>query len=666
MSLRPATSDHGGLRSAAFLAVAFGAYLALSIVLWWHVWSTHPTGVTLCGCEDPSLSVWFLEWPAYALSHGHNPFYSTALFHPAGINLLSNTGMLAIGVPLVPVTWLFGPVAALNVASTLAPALTALAMFWLLRRWVCWAPAAFVGGLAFGFSPFVFVNMAVAHLNLVVLVLVPLIVACLDELLVRQRRRPLIPGVLLGLLVVVQFFVSTEVLTMLVLCSGVGLVLLVAYGALDHGHGHGHELASRAPHAMRGLGIATSVAVLLLAYPMWFALDGPAHLSGLVWPSIRPGSGGIALSSLWRLRFTQQAAVRFFGGYQGPALVDGEYLGIGMLVVLVAGVVAWRRDRRLWFFGTLGVVTVVLSLGIQSYWTPWRVLARIPLVQNLLPGTIMVMTTLCVAVMLGVLVDLTYAWVHEAVAHLAARVPSRRSRSRPEVITTPGFLAGTLPRILATVVALAVAAVATVPVATAIAPNVPLTTEGVAVPRWFTEVGSRLPAGQVVLTFPPPITGGSAMTWQAVDGLRFSLATGAGPESIPRRAGKERTGQGVISAAASLFATLAPATDRNVEAVRQALAGWGVTDVVVVDPSELVPPADRVAGTAWALGFFTLAIGRPPLFTDGAWVWSGVEVPAALRTIATGAFAGCTTTERYLSPSRDEVPDCVMAASLPA
>ena len=98
--------------------------------------------------------------------------------------------MLAVGIPLAPVTWLFGPVATLNVASTLGPALSALAMFWLLRRWVRWTPAAFVGGLVFGFSPFVFVNLAGGHLMTGVLVLVPLMVGCLDELLVRQRHSP--------------------------------------------------------------------------------------------------------------------------------------------------------------------------------------------------------------------------------------------------------------------------------------------------------------------------------------------------------------------------------------------------------------------------------------------------------------------------------------------
>src|SRR5580704_2050272 len=70
------------------LLVAFAAYLLLSVVLWWGVWSTHPTSTTTCGCGDSSLFLWFLEWPAYAITHGHNPLYSTAMFHPTGIDLL--------------------------------------------------------------------------------------------------------------------------------------------------------------------------------------------------------------------------------------------------------------------------------------------------------------------------------------------------------------------------------------------------------------------------------------------------------------------------------------------------------------------------------------------------------------------------------------------------
>ncbi|HWD50979.1 MAG TPA: hypothetical protein VG412_01155, partial [Acidimicrobiales bacterium] len=183
------------------LVLATAAYLFLSVVVWWQVWSTHPTSVTTCGCGDSSLFTWFLEWPAYALAHGLNPLYSTAMFHPHGVNLLSNTSELAFGIVLAPMTWVFGPIATLNVANTVSPVLTALAMYLLLRRWVSWSPAAFVGGLLYGFSPLVLVSLTDSHLMLATLLVPPLIVGCLDELFIRQRRNPIRVGAVLGLLV---------------------------------------------------------------------------------------------------------------------------------------------------------------------------------------------------------------------------------------------------------------------------------------------------------------------------------------------------------------------------------------------------------------------------------------------------------------------------------
>jgi hypothetical protein len=629
----------------ATLALAFAVYLGLSVLLWWHVWFTHPTTVTLCGCEDPSLSVWFLEWPAYALAHGHNLFYSTSLFHPVGINLLANTGMLALGVPLAPVTWLFGPVATLNVALTLAPPLTAVSMYWLLRRWVDWAPAAFVGGLVFGFSPFVVDNLALAHLDLVALALVPLIVGALDELVVRQRRSPLVAGGALGLLVALQFFVSTEVVVIVVPFIAAGLALVVAYAAVWRRA----ELVDHAPHALRGVAVAVGLSAALLAYPVWFALDGPAHLSGLVWPPIGgktavAGAGSVV--DLWRLRLMSPSALRFFAGYQGPALPEPGYLGISLLAVVGAGLLAFWRDARLWLLAVLGLLAAAFGLGRQHYWTLWRVLSHVPIVQNVVPVRFALVVTGCVAAMLALVVASARGWVGRALAARSQAMGREGARAWP-----------------AAVVALAVAALALVPLATAEVGNVPLTTQGVAVPRWFTTVGSRLPPGRVVLTFPPPVDGGSAMTWQAFDGLRFSLATGAGPESIPRRAGPERAGQGLLTDAASVFPVLASVDAAHVSAVRRALAGWEVTDVVVPAPDELVPPADRDAATAWALGIFTLAVGRPPRFADGAWVWATARSPAARRSVTAAAFAACTA----VSPgaSLRTVPHCVMSASRP-
>jgi len=138
-----------------------------------HAWAEGATTHTLCGCGDPALFLWFFQWPATALAHGQNPFFSTALFHPKGINLLAQTSVTGLSLPLVPVTWIWGPVASLNVASTLTPALTAFTAFVVTRRWAPWTPAAFIGGLLYGFSPFVLTGLETAHLMTAALMLLP-------------------------------------------------------------------------------------------------------------------------------------------------------------------------------------------------------------------------------------------------------------------------------------------------------------------------------------------------------------------------------------------------------------------------------------------------------------------------------------------------------------
>ena len=59
-----------------------------------------------------------MAWPAWAITHGHSLFFSGAVNVPHGANLLSNTSGPLVGVVLAPVTWLFDPVTATNVALT--------------------------------------------------------------------------------------------------------------------------------------------------------------------------------------------------------------------------------------------------------------------------------------------------------------------------------------------------------------------------------------------------------------------------------------------------------------------------------------------------------------------------------------------------------------------
>jgi len=598
----------GGNRGRVLLLAAAG-YLFCSVVLWWNVWSSHPTSTTTCGCGDTSLFTWFLEWPAYAISHDLNPLYSTAMFHPSGVNLLSNTAELGLGVVLAPVTWIFGPIATLNVSLTLSPLLSSLAMFVLVRRWVRWQPAAFVAGLLYGFSPFILIGLTDAHLMLSMVPIPPLVVLCLDELLLRQHRPPARTGVVLGLLVTAQFFIGSEVLVLTIIAAAIGIAFVALYGLW-----HIEELMRRVRHALVALGTAVVTAGVLLAYPVWFALAGPAHLSGPVWGPDSPISYGGTNGKDYLLpavpSATTTALGHRLGGYQAPTL-SGQYLGIGLLAVLAIGCVLWRRDRRLWLFGAVGAVSVPLSFGLHlRSWTVWRLFVRFPLMDNVIPSRFLLITYLCAAVMLGVIVDHTY----RAVARWNAAPPDERRPRMP----------GVALRGAGAIAALAVAVIALLPIAGYYSSGVPLAARPVILPAWFRAEAPRLHGHQVILVFPVPFSlTQSAMTWQAVDGMSYSMVGGGGPNALITRAGPEAPGQAYL-ANLSIAGGPQAVVPEEVSAVRKALDGWGATMVVIPDPTNL-PIYERLHLVRTTAVLITAATGRQPVRQHGAWVWTRLD-----------------------------------------
>jgi len=626
------------------LVAGAAAYLGLAVALWWNVWSGHPTSTTTCGCGDSSLFTWFLEWPAYALSHGLNPLYSTYLFHPTGVNLLSNTAEVGLGIVLAPVSWLFGPIATLNVALTVSPFLSALAMYVLLRRWVAWSPAAFVGGLLYGFSPFVVVSLTDAHLMLGFAAVPPLLVLCLDELLVRQQWRPWVTGLAIGGLALVQLSVGTELLVITAIAAAVGCILVVLWGLV-----HREVVAARAPYALRSLAAAAVSSAVLLAYPAWFALAGPAHLSGDVWGSNgRLSYGGNALGLFVHPMAPSARATTLthqLGGYQAPTL-SGQYLGYGLVGVLVVGLVVWHRDLRLWLFGAVGVLSVFLSLGLSFHgWTLWRLVVRAPLVSNVIPSRFGLVVYLCAAVMLGVTCDHVYG--------AAASVGTGRAGA-----------AGPSRSVVGAVASLLVAAVALVPIVSYFADGLPLTATPVRTPEWFRTVAPHLPDHQVLLVFPFAFRQ-SNMTWQAVDRMSFAMVGGGGPDSTPSRAGKERVGQSYL-ANVSLAGGPQPIVPGEFAAVRQALEGWGVTGIVLPDPRHL-PEYEQVFLVRTIVVLMTAATGQEPTYTAGAWVWSGVDHAGAPAQPTAAQLVGCTAGSANGTVSSIQASAaCVLAPPMPA
>jgi len=602
--------------------IAGSAYLLLSVFMWIHVWSGHPSSTTACGCGDTSAAIWYTEWPAYAMVHGQNPLYSTAIGYPTGVNLV----LAAYGIVMAPVTWLFGPVSAVNVVLTASAVLSALAMFALVRRWVSWMPAAFLAGLFYGFSPFVVSNLGVDHVDFVMIAIPPLVVLCLDELLIRQRRRPAAVGIVMGLLISAQFFVGVEILALMIIEAAIGIVMIVVYTAVRSPA----TLREHAGHAATGGVVAVLTAAVLLAFPAWFASAGPAHFSAVTHPGVQLTEYSASISdAVFAPPVVKNPQWQHIvGGYQGPAL-SAQYFGLGVVLVCLAGLIVWWKDWLLWLFAALSVVTLLLATSSG----PW--LAKFPLLKNVFPVHFVLFVYLAVAVVLAVIIDHTRSAIRQLGERRKAASNGPTSGWRGASYSWSGAVA-----------ALLVAVVAMAPPAAYLAKSIPMTVEPVVLPTWFRTVAPRLPGHPVVLALPAPFTtttpgvtweakGGhrylqgisikqAVLTWHALTGQDYStVGTGGLGVGAKHDAGEDQ-GQNVITKVTFAYGSSPNVTSSDIVAVHRALSEWGVTMVVLPDQPEL-PSYDQVASVTAMAALISAATGARPKHMADAWVWRQVN-----------------------------------------
>jgi dolichyl-phosphate beta-glucosyltransferase len=623
-------------RAVGFHLGVIALFTVPAVVLWWHVWSGHPANTLTCACGDPAQEVWFMAWPAWAIAHLHDPFFSNVVNVPHGANLLSNTSGTLVGVVLAPVTWLFGPVAATNVALTLAPALSAWGCFAAIRPLVTWKWGAVPAALLFGYSSAIYSSLVFGHISVTLLVFPPLLFTLLHEIVIRQEHSVRRDGLLLAALVVGQFLVSPEVLFLCGLFAVIGLVAVMIVGR--------RQVRGRAAHALPALGLGLVVTGVLLAYPVWFGLAGPQAVTGVLF-AISPISGapftGIALSGAYGA--LGSGYVRF-GGYLGHNGPPPDYLGGGLLFAAVASVVLARRRALTWLLLLLGVVAFWFTLGsypvgapswFDHMWMPWRQLSKLPLLKEILPDQIAPFIVLFVAFLVAVGLDALYVHYRPASSWLAVH---RR---------------GT------TVAATVAVALLALPVFVTF--DVPIAVRPVHVPSYVRTVAPSLPARTVLLTVPFAVSGVTQpMLWQAVDDMRFDLAGAAlktpGPHGGP-------VGQGAPGSARRILTDLSIAgtpepsgTPAQIATLLHALRSWKVEQVVVAGSSR-----DPV----YATGFLTMVLGVAPTEQAGAQVWTlSRGVPAA--TPALGATLSlCWFGARAVpSPGRAaEMAHCVLAAA---
>ena len=532
--------------------------------------------------QDVGQQVWWLALALHELTHGNWSFFTAAIDHPSGVNVLDNASMPLLGLLMTPVTAAFGPVAAYMLLLRIGHMLSACSAFWVARRLGFGRLGAGAAGLVYGFGPAMGPPTA-QHAFLVFAPLPPLMLYLIYTGLSglsaheepsgtpRAARPALRAGLLLGVLAALQYLISSEVLVSTLLMGGCVIVLVALWSWARR-----RLLVFSMGNLGRFVAGAAVSAVPLLAYPVGYMLLGHAHVSGPVQATDQPGVS--LLSILLPTRTTGD----LYGGQVLAGLWHGWSVGVGLwptlnigylgLLALIAVLVAvvCRRDPRVRLVSLFGAAAFVLELGPRlslsggelALRLPFVLLYRVPILQDLEPTRLALLVDLAVGFLLA-------AGVDRCLSAACSRTQTGRRRTGGS-LTMTARLAG-----IAAALALA-------------APASGLTVQPVPVSRSASRaIGRRIPTGAIVLAVPyPSFNHEPAMLLQAQAGMNFDLLGGYAirPLGRSRAASKEPLLQ-----APPAIANLLKWHPVQTRAAAAELPGWlmseGVTRLLVLPTS---------------------------------------------------------------------------------
>lgn len=587
---RPARAD----------VLALAAYAVLGVLVCLNYWGDVQHRVSSHLPTDHSWFEWLFAHGAYSVRHLENPLFTARQNAPDGVNMMANTSLLGVTLPLAPLTLLLGPQVMYALYLGAALSATAATSYWMLSRHLVRSrAAAFVGGAFLGFAPGI-VHHANGQPNFVSNFLLPLIVVRVLRL--GEPGRRLRNGVALGLLVAYQIFINEEMLLLTALAC---LVVVLAYLVQRPG-----AAWRQAGTFLAAGGVGAGLALLLAGYPIWYQFNGPQSYRGL--------QGGIFHSWGEDLMAFVTFARDTVAGDEAVELTIGlteqnSWFGWPLvLVALVALVLLVRRSLPARIVAVLAVLFTVAALGPRLRFDgvettvdgPWAYVPdNLPLVEMMMPTRLTLVVTGAVGVLLAL------AW-NALAGDGRPPVPAPRAA---EATPAPSSAAGPRRRWLRNLGYAAIVA--------ALLPLLPrpLPAQQIDPPPHFITAGGwrpYVPDGRTLVPVPIPsnVHGLPTLRWSALTGLRFPIPAGY-------FIGPNENGEGVFGApnrptSTLIYSTMdagkVPAvTDEHRRQALDDLRFWKASVVVLgAGPSEGV------------LRELMTALLGPPQRVDDVWLWN--------------------------------------------
>ncbi|GIF49360.1 glycosyl transferase [Asanoa ferruginea] len=575
-------------RARARDLAAVASYVLAAFWVTYRIW-LHPTWGLAANRADQAFFEWMLGHGALVATGQASPFVSGQMNAPLGINLMANTSVLGISIPLTPVTLLFGPHAAFNVFLTGGLILTAVSWYLVLSRYLLHRRlAAWIGAGFCAFAPGM-ISQANGHPNLVSQFLVPVLIWRTLEL---RKARFVVNGVLLGLVIIWQAFINLEILFM----TAVGLVIfLIVAGAVRWRE----TRATWRPFLFGGL-VAGGVALAALWYPIAILLNGPQSYSGLPLEVRDYGADLAAYVALSRESLLGSMATA--RDLAQNAAEENSFFGWPLLALTLVVVVALRRSAAAIGLFVVGVVFAYLSLGpvVRLHGEPtgipsmWASLHEVPVLSSAVPTR----WALAVTPVVGLLLAMGVAAAQRHAETITA--PARANAFRA--------------------VAAAALLVALVPIAPTALPATKLTNT----PDFVTDgTWARYTAGGRSIVFVPMPNSGinDPIRWSGATLTRMPLAGGyflapVGPDRIASFTSEFRPTNYFLRyvARSKKVPALSPESRAN---ARGDLAYWNAGAVVI---------PQRRDTELWKKALTSL-YGAPPERVGDVWLWDVAKLP---------------------------------------
>lgn len=377
-AVRRSVVQRGRLVDLAIMAT----FTVAAIYVMSNLWSDLQSGYLFNAGRDQAMWEWFFADTAHALAQFRSPLFSDLQNYPLGVNLMANTAMFGISIPLAPITLIFGPTATYAIGLTAGLGGTAIAWYWAFSRHVLTGVsvrskiAAAVGAGFCGFAP-AMISHANGHPNFVAFFVLPFIF--LQVVRISNGKRPVRDGIVLGLLVAWQIFLGEEPLLIFTMSA---MVFGAAYALPDLA-----KSRQAIKRAMPGLVIGGAVTLLITAVPLWSQFFGPASYDG-----VSHGQAGNDTAALTTFPTESVAGDPEGAEFRMNPTEENAYFG-WPLVLLLLGATMWLWRIRLTRAAAAVIVVMgVLSLGSEltidgdktGITLPWKLLADLPLFESVL------------------------------------------------------------------------------------------------------------------------------------------------------------------------------------------------------------------------------------------------------------------------------------------